>query len=119
MSGKSQLSPTQELVYEMKVDEVMTRRVVAVSPEMLMSELREILRSNRISGAPVVSNGELIGIVSIEDFIKWLADGPPKARVDERMTQDVMIVYDNDSLVQVVSRLDQHGYGRLPVVQRD
>ncbi len=50
MSGKSQLSPTQELVYEMKVDEVMTRRVVAVSPEIFMSELREILRSNRISG---------------------------------------------------------------------
>jgi CBS domain-containing protein/anti-sigma regulatory factor (Ser/Thr protein kinase) len=119
MSGKSQLSPTQELVYEMKVDEVMTRRVVTVSPEMLMSELREILRSNRISGAPVVSNGKLIGIVSIEDFIKWLADGPPEARVDERMTRDVMTINDDDSLVQVVSRLDRHGYGRLPVIQRD
>ncbi len=119
MSEGSQLSPSQELVYEMKVDEVMTRRVVTVSPEILMSELREILRSNRISGTPVVSNGELVGMVSIEDFIKWLADGSSEARVDERMTRDVMTVYDNDSLVQVVSRLDQRGYGRLPVVQRD
>ncbi len=119
MPKKPQLSPTQELVYEMRADEVMTRRVVTVTPEMLMSELREILRTNRISGAPVVSNGQLVGIVSIEDFIKWLADGPPKARVDERMTREVMTVYDDDSLVQVVSRLDQHGYGRLLVIQRN
>ena len=119
MPQKSQLSPTQELIYEIKTDEVMTRDVVTVTPETLMSELREILRSHRISGAPVVSNGRLVGIISIEDFIKWLADGPPKARVDERMTRDVMTVYDDDSLVQVVSRLDQHSYGRLPVIHRD
>ena len=119
MSGKSSpLSPTQELVYEMKASEVMTPSVVTVTPEILMSELREILRSNRISGAPVVSNGQLVGIISIEDFIKWLADGPPDARVDERMTREVMTVYDDDSLVQVVGRLDQHGYGRFPVIQR-
>ena len=119
MPQKSQLSPTQELIYEIKTDEVMTRDVVTVTPETLMSELREILRSHRISGAPVVSNGQLVGIISIEDFIKWLADGPPKARVDEQMTRDVMTVYDDDSLVQVVSRLDRHGYGRLPVIHRD
>ncbi len=119
MSGKSQLSPTQELVYEMKVDEVMTRHVVTVSPEMLMGELREILRSNRISGAPVVLNGELVGMVSLEDFIKWLADGSPEARVDERMTHDVMTISSDESLVQAVSRLDRHGYGRLPVIHRN
>jgi anti-sigma regulatory factor (Ser/Thr protein kinase) len=35
------------------------------------------------------------------------------------MTQDVMTVYDDEPLVQIVGRLDRYGYGRLPVLQRD
>jgi CBS domain-containing protein/anti-sigma regulatory factor (Ser/Thr protein kinase) len=119
MPRKTKLTRTQELVYEMKVGEVMTSQPVTVRPEMSMIELREILRSKRISGTPVVLDGQLVGIISIEDFINWLANGPPKAEVHERMTRDVISIYDDEPLVQVVSRLDQYGYGRLPVIQRD
>ena len=115
---KAQFTKTRELVYEMKVNEVMTRNVVMVEPEMRMSELREVLRSNRISGTPVISNDRLVGIISLEDFIKWLANGPPKTTVAERMTKAVVTVYDDEPLVQVVSMLDRHGFGRLPVIQR-
>ena len=118
MSEKTLNTRTQELVYEMKADEVMTRRVVTVTPETSMHELREILHSHRISGTPVLSDGKLMGIVSIEDFINWLASGPTEATVVERMTPAVITVYDDEPLVQVVSILDRYGYGRLPVIQR-
>jgi len=98
---------------------VMTKNVVTVEPETRMSELREVLRSHRISGTPVVSQGRLVGIISIEDFINWLASGPQQATVGDRMTRDVTTIYDDEPLVHVVSRLDRHGYGRLPVLQRD
>lgn len=119
MPEKARFTRTQELVYEMKVSEVMTREVVTVTLETSMDELREVLRSNRISGTPVISKGQLAGIISLEDFIKWLVDGSSKAIVGERMTRDVMTIYDDEPLVQVVSRLDRYGYGRLPVIQRD
>jgi anti-sigma regulatory factor (Ser/Thr protein kinase) len=67
---------------------------------------------------PVVSNEQLEGIISIEDFINWLANGPPEATVGERMTKVVVTAYDDEPLVQVVSTLDKCGYGRLPVLQR-
>ncbi len=116
---KARFTRTQELVYEMKVREVMTSSVVTVTAETSMNELREVLRSNRISGTPVISNDQLVGLISIEDFIKWLANGPPKAKVGERMTRDVMTVCDDEPLVQLVNKLDRSGYGRLPVIQRD
>ncbi|MFQ6035737.1 MAG: CBS domain-containing protein [Sedimentisphaerales bacterium] len=119
MRKKARFTRTQELVYEMKAGEVMTRNVVTVTPQTSMNELREVLRSKRISGTPVVSKGQLVGIISIEDFINWLANGPAEAKAGERMTQDVMTIYDDEPLVQVVSKLDQYGYGRLPVIQRD
>ncbi len=119
MARKTQLTRTQELVYEMKVGEVMTRNVVTVTPETSMNQLRKVLHSKRISGTPVISNGELVGIISIEDFINWLASGPRKAKVHERMTLDVMTIYDDEPLVQVMNKLNRYGYGRLPVIQRD
>lgn len=118
MSSKA-ITRTQELVYEMKISEVMTHPVVTVTPQASMGELREVLRSNRISGAPVLSKKQLVGIISIEDFINWLADGAKKVTVEERMTRDVMTVYADEPLVQAVSRLEQFGYGRLPVLERE
>lgn len=119
MPDKPDLTPSMELVYEMKASEAMTRDVVTVTPETSMGELRDILRSHRISGTPVVSNGRLAGVVSIDDFINWLANGPDDAQVGERMTQDVMTAYDDEPLVHVITKLDRYGYGRLPVIERD
>lgn len=118
MSKKGRATRIQELVYEMEAGEVMTRDAVIVTPETSMNELREILRSHRISGTPVVSEGRLTGIISIEDFINWLAEGSPEATVADRMTRDVMTVHVDEPLVHVVNKLDRYGFGRLPVIER-
>jgi CBS domain-containing protein len=70
-----QFTKIQELVYELKVAEVMTKNLITVSPHTMMSELRGILRDNRISGTPVVDGDRMVGIVSVEDFITWLTRG--------------------------------------------
>ncbi len=118
MPSSGEFTKTQELVYEMKAGEVMTSPVVTVEPETSMNGLRDILHSHRISGTPVIAEDRLVGIISIEDFINWLANGPPKATVGERMTKNATTVYEDEPLVQVVSMLDRHGFGRLPVVRR-
>jgi CBS domain-containing protein/anti-sigma regulatory factor (Ser/Thr protein kinase) len=122
MLDKAQITKTQELVYEMKVCEVMTPRdkLVTMAIDTPMSELREILRSNHISGVPVLSDEHLVGIISIEDFIKWLAEGSiAKVTVEERMTRSVTTVFADEPLVQAVGRLEEFGYGRLPILNRE
>jgi len=69
--SKTEFTKVQELVYELKVRDAVTKNVITIGPETLMSELREILRSNRISGVPVMDGDKLVGIISIEDFINW------------------------------------------------
>ncbi len=119
MVEKARFTRIQELVYQMKTDEVMTRHIVTVTSETFMSELRGILRDNRIAGTPVMSEGQMVGIISVEDFINWLAEGAVGATVAERMTRDVKVIYPDESLVHVVSKLDQYGFGRFPVVERE
>ncbi len=94
----------------------MNTKVGTVGPRMPVSSLREILRDNRISGTPVVENGKLVGMISIEDFIRWLADGATECRVEERMTRDIVTANEDEPLVMAVNRLERFGFGRLPVV---
>jgi CBS domain-containing protein/anti-sigma regulatory factor (Ser/Thr protein kinase) len=117
--GKKDFTKVQELVYEMKVEQVMARDVITVGPDNLMSELRDLLRNKRISGVPVVEKNKLIGLVSIEDFIKCLTEGKMNSPVKDRMSGNVETLYDNDPLVRAVEELDRLGYGRFPVISRE
>ncbi len=79
---KERSSLLSSLAYELKVAEVMTTNFIAVSPKDKMSDLREILRTKRISGTPVLEEGKLVGIISIEDLIKCLVAGEIDALIE-------------------------------------
>ena len=111
-----EITRLQELIYELKIGEVMTREVTTITPQTSMAELREILREHRISGAPVLENGKLAGIISIEDLIKALAAGEMEAPVGEKMTRDPVTLRTDDPVVLAVNRFNHYGFGRFPVV---
>lgn len=117
-AGRPPVTKSQELVYELKIGEIMTPDPVVVGPDCLMSELKEILRIRRISGVPVVEEGALVGIISIEDLILALEHGDTSARVGEKMTRQVQVVYADESVIQAVTKFARYGYGRLPVADR-
>lgn len=119
MAKMEEINRIQELVYELQANSAMTKDFISVSPEINMEELRNVLRDNRISGVPVVSEKKLVGIVSIEDFLNWLADDGSRCSISEKMSRDVVTVYADEPLVHVVSKLEKHGYGRLPVLDRE
>ena len=117
-AGKPSVTKSQELIYELKTGQIMTEDPITVTPDCLMSELKEILRVKRISGVPVVEAGELVGIISIEDLILALTLGEISARVGDKMTREVQTVYADESVIQAINRFARHGFGRLPVVDR-
>lgn len=116
MPSVPQITKVQELIYELPIERVMTKDVVTVSPDTLMSELKDVLRVNRISGVPVLDEGRLVGVVSIEDLIKALEAGETSATVGEKMSTKLVTVLASESIVEAVKRFAQHKVGRLPVV---
>jgi CBS domain-containing protein/anti-sigma regulatory factor (Ser/Thr protein kinase) len=113
-----EITKLQALAYELKVKHAMTKDVISVSPYSTMAELMEVLRANRISGAPVVEGGRMIGIISIEDLIEVLAAGEMNAAVGEKMTPNLVVLYANEPLVHAVSKFNGFRFGRFPVVDR-
>ena len=124
----------------MKADEVMTRDVVTVGPDMTVGEIAAILVRHRISAVPVVSGTRLLGIVSQTDLAhrsetgtekrrKWwlelFADPDAKAReyvkshglrAEDVMTRFVVSVTEGASLAEVADVLDAHRIRQVPVM---
>src|SRR5512140_21509 len=124
LQGKEQetldrVSKTQEMVYELTVGEVMPPTMVTIGPDQTMAELRVILRDNRLSGAPVVENGKLVGMISIEDLINALTDNAINVPIRERMKTKLECLYADELLVHCIAKFSKYGYRRYPVLDRD
>ena len=119
MSDIVRTSKIQELAYGSKVEDAMTKDVVAVAPDDTMVDVWMKLRDNRISGLPVVSEGNLIGIISVEDFIKCIITGRKGEQVKDNMTTHLEFIYSDEPLIHVIKKFEKYRFGRFPVKERD
>jgi len=118
VAATKEITKLQELVYELKIADVMTTKVVTVLPTDSMATLKEVLRTNRISGTPVLDGSKLVGIISLENLIRALEMGEIDARVGDKMSSRVETLYADETIIQAVNKFAKLGYGRLPVVDR-
>ena len=58
----------------MLVSDVMTRDVLTVTPETTVEEVAAMFTEKRCRHLPVVSGEKLIGLISIGDISRWVAD---------------------------------------------
>ncbi len=112
-----EITHAQALVF--RVGQVMTRDVIAVAPTTSLLELKEVMRTHKISGAPVVDeNGDLAGVISIEDLLKAFEQGAINTAVGDRMSRSLITVRETDSVHTAVQKFQQTGVGRLPVLNQ-
>ena len=111
------ITRVEELAYEIKVSEAMTRNPKIVKPDLTMRECLDLFRQARISGAPVIDEtSRVIGILSIEDLILCMRDNRLDALISEYMTKNVLSVKENDPLVDALKIFVNAKVGRLPVL---
>ena len=124
----------------MRVQEVMSRDVVTVTPETPLKEVARKLIELRISGMPVVGpGGSVVGVVSEADVLAKerieYEDGGAIARLihrpdpaqkaklaarvaGEAMTSPAITVEPYWTVPTVAQMMLEHGINRLPVVRR-
>jgi CBS domain-containing protein len=127
----------------MKASDVMTRRVISISPEATILDAIKLMLKHHISGLPVIAHrGKLVGIVTESDFLhrpetgterkrsRWLDSffGPAPAakafvrshglKVADVMRRDPITVKENAPLDEVVRMMESYNVKRLPVMRR-
>lgn len=58
----------------MIVEELMTTDLVTTSPKATLKDVDELFSLHAVSGAPVLDDGELVGVISQSDVIRVLYD---------------------------------------------
>lgn len=76
-SSKSPLttSEREEFMDELKVAEVMSRKLITASPDTTVREAARVMVSEKIGCLPVVSGNQLVGIVTETDLLEVLVRG--------------------------------------------
>jgi CBS domain-containing protein/anti-sigma regulatory factor (Ser/Thr protein kinase) len=108
----------QELIYGLKISEVMTKKVFAVSRNCTMRDVQVIMKNNEITGVPVVDNRRVVGFVSMNDVMNALEEGGMKDGVTSRMAGSVQTLAEEMPLSFEISAFNKFSFRSFPVVSK-
>jgi Zn-dependent protease/predicted transcriptional regulator len=92
------------------VRDLMTRQVSTVPPSMSVAELLRKMTLERHVGYPVVENGRILGIISLEE----LQNVAPSTTVAERM-RTPLYADEETTAIDALQRMAERGFSRLVI----
>jgi CBS domain-containing protein len=140
---RTKTSEKEKAMSDKRVKDVMTHLVVTAHPEDSVHDIAGALARNAISGAPVVKDGRVVGVITeadllvavsppvpvsrrltVLDFISMIGRAKPMkdpraASVGDAMTHSVITIRPTDSIWKAAAMMDRFGVKRLPVTDED
>lgn len=103
-----------EVLSAVTVGEAMKKDYPTLTEDMDLAQAADFLADSRHHGLAVVNaNGDLIGILTVQDI-----DNGKGTTVGEAMTVNTEIAFEDESLSAALKRMSRRDIGRLPVVSR-
>ena len=114
-SASLQQTRAQEDLRGVRAADVMTRNVDAVPPDMTLASLSDECTRTKHTGFPVISNGKIIGCVTMGDLRRFSKDRWPTTRVDQAMTTSDKLAMANqeDPATDVMTMMQRRNVGRV------
>jgi len=126
----------------MHARQIMTKKVLSVTPEHTILEAANLMLRNHVSGLPVIDQADrVVGIVSESDFLRRAEIGTPRKRnrllsfifghgaeaedyvrehgrkISEVMTSSPITVDEGAQLAEIVDLMERNNIKRIPVVK--
>ena len=108
----------QELGYGLKVRDVMTTKVFAVTRRCTMREVQVIMKNNGVSGVPVLDGNHVVGMVSMHDIMNAYEHGHMQDPVALHMSSDVKSLNDEVPVTFAMKAFSRYSFRRFPVVNK-
>ena len=119
------------MIHNEFVSSIMTEDVISTGPDVIIAEVIELFSDHGIHHLPVVSDGELIGIISTTDIMEYglaeLSDEDKHTEynpldetlVSQVMKTDLITVDAGTTVFQVSELLAKNDIHSIPVVDED
>ena len=117
-SGEAQQTSLKAAFEGVTVDDVMTHQeqLATVTEDTTVTELVTRMFNERHVGYPVVRNGDLVGMVTLDDASAVDEIERDAYRVEDVMSTEVKTITPDADAMKAFERMQQSGVGRLPVV---
>ncbi|HXV20404.1 MAG TPA: chloride channel protein [Desulfuromonadales bacterium] len=112
----------RNIMKALRVGEVMVRDAEAIPEGMTLREFTRFIAHTRHTNFPLVGpDGELTGIISVQDFmgVVFERDLMDLVVVKELATLDVITVFEDDDLDTAMRKIGYRNIEQLPVVDRE
>jgi CBS domain-containing protein len=102
-----------------KVSEIMTRVVVTVQPDMLLTEAIKVMLEHNVSAVPVVdARQDLVGIITEYDIMNFAFSGhAAETTVAEVMIREVVTFTPDTDIETLVNFCAKRRMHRVPIVE--
>ncbi len=117
------LKPGKGIEAQINVSDYMSKSLIAFSPQDKLIDTMETLARNEITGGPVISKGELVGMISESDCMKNLSDSRyfnipmGSETVEKHMSTIVETIDANASIFEAAEQFHKSPYKRFPVLE--
>ena len=82
-----------------------------------MNDVLELMRVQKISGAPVMDQDKVVGIISLQNLIQCLMEKDLQSEVSKYMSTNVLFARANDPVIESLKLFVNTKVGRLPVLE--
>ena len=114
---------------QLQISECMTRQPYTITPYASLVEALEIMQQKKIRRLPVMDDGDLIGIITLNDIYRYSLpdvrygknldtnyESLSKLTVITAMTENPIAIYQADTIGHAAEILVEEKIGALPVV---
>ncbi|WP_414469171.1 CBS domain-containing protein [Methanobacterium sp. ACI-7] len=101
------------------VMQVASQNLITLEHNMDVKEASWILSNNGIDGAPVVENKEVIGILTLSDITKAIANEKETYKIEDIMSKHIITVEEGIFISDAIEIMNKNKIGRLIVVNDD
>jgi len=107
------------LMANKKIEDVMSRDLITVTPEISITQLLDIMATHHHMGYPVLNEKkELIGVVTFEDIMNVPKERRNEITVSNIAKKRLITAYPDDSVLDAFEKMNAHDIGRILIVDR-
>jgi len=102
-----------------KVEQIMNREVVPAAFDAPLASLEELAGKYDFEGYPVEKQGQLVGWVTLRDFVKTPTDQRYRLTVGDVASENIVVLHPEETLHVALEKMEENHMVLLPVVNPD
>lgn len=101
------------------VGDIASKEVISFSVDCTVKDASKKLVSHEIDGAPVIKNGQVVGVFTLTDLVKAIAEDKEDLTVGELMSTNVVIVNEDMKIANAIEVMLKKSISRLIIADNN